>query len=214
MEMTKDVIRRYYGWSENPSIEECAEKAYNGDASRPITGIGKMSKECKDVYKGDIFDWISLRIKTQFPALNNDDYEDNNKAFDKWHHETCQGIISKSDVVLEYINPATLKKWGGRFSYGIAQKWLNMTMKNMLIAELEEAKLKHFERQLHVPIDSMIMRCATEFMIDIPKTVWSQWNDKIYTDFQIALRKAVVEKGYKSPIDWEFGAWATERDKL
>lgn len=139
---------------------------------------------------------------------------DENSDFNKWHSETCLAMISKTQKLLkdEVI-----------LSYGQAQKWLNMTLKNMLITGKWEEKFKGVKEFLHCPVDSFIINAAEDLGIAVPKKSgkpsenkpWSKWGldenenalanpSEEYIAFQDALRKAL---GKLSPINWEIAIW-------
>ncbi|MBQ8057548.1 MAG: hypothetical protein IJ275_04340 [Ruminococcus sp.] len=103
------------------------------------------------------------------------------------------------------------------FKYGMAQKWLNMTIKNLLLAEdmfngctgygniLKENRAK-----FHVPVDKNILNAAKSLGINkiLGKTYsiegWSNWEEPTYTEF-IRLLKDKLQK--TSMLDWEHSAW-------
>ena len=62
MKISREEVLRFYGWSENPTIWECAEKAYL-DLARPLKGIGNMNQEKKRVtrrvYMSYMCQWIA-----------------------------------------------------------------------------------------------------------------------------------------------------------
>lgn len=108
------------------------------------------------------------------------------EEYDKWHED-----LSK-EIKKAFVD-ATL-------SVGQIQKWINMTMKYLIILKQEpENDIKPF---LHVPIDSIILEKSGHANYFSPET-WSQISDRNkYMDFQNLLRKK-----HKVPIEWEFKAW-------
>lgn len=69
------------------------------------------------------------------------------ESFDKWHKKTCRKIIGCYDKV----NGSKII-----FTYGNAQKWLNMALKYLwLLGDLPN-DIK--EERLHAPIDSYILQ--------------------------------------------------------
>ena len=97
----KDLLR-YYGWSENPTIEECAEKAYI-DLARPLNGISKMPPEEKEEYKKIIYRLIEKQINELLSP-------ESSKSVDDWHNWVCAEIIKQSEhMVLNWIDAK--KKW-------------------------------------------------------------------------------------------------------
>lgn len=165
MEMTTEKLLRFYGWSKNPNIEECAKKAYH-DLNRTMNykkpndtkdEKSEFEKE-KDEYKQQIYKVIGEKITELFnkSKVKKEDFEN-------WHKETCRSIRKESNSynVIE------------EFHYGHAQKWLNMTIKNMLIAGVEVANAKQkigdLESFFHVPIDQFIMKVVSrDYEIKLP----------------------------------------------
>ena len=156
--------------------------------------------------------------------------------FNKWHEETCKDIRNKADKIVDgKIYLFTKKNKKGEdvkgkeaFFYGQAQKWLNMTLKNVLILSMlnDELKLidypiKSIVQYLHVPVDSLIMQgAAKELEIKVTSKPWSQWTKCEYVAFQDNIRKKFPPENrdleleikgipykYSCPIEWEFDAW-------
>jgi hypothetical protein len=92
------------------------------------------------------------------------------------------------------------------FSYGLAQKWLNITIKNMIVMEKWDSQLAKVKHYLHVPVDNYILDGARADFEDIvtSKKPWSKWNYEEYKIFQKALRKKL---NVTPPIVWEFDVW-------
>ena len=90
------------------------------------------------------------------------------KPFDAWHDALCNNLLKYYTLGSETNPPA--------FSYGNAQKWLNMTIKYLYIyralmdslsaissdsknyCDFYDAKFSSFEDDFHIPIDSFIMQ--------------------------------------------------------
>ncbi len=130
-------------------------------------------------------------------------------AFDKWHYDLCKKIISLA------------KDEGDLFStlptYGHCQKWVNMTLKNMLLMGIFGTdKLKPC---LHVPLDTYIFRAAKrDLKIVCPFGTWSgiplperyEPETNRYLIYQKSIKKAVFKKYGCCPIDWEGPEWIRE----
>lgn len=185
------LIEKLFGKS--PTIEVCAKKAYR-TLQRNLGGIGKMDEQEKRAWRSGveklidrcITDLLSQKLHTQ-------------KEFDTWHNETCEEIIKISRNVPEYI--------GRGFAYGLAQKWLNIAIKNMIVVEQWESQLDRIKQYLHVPVDNYIMgeAQANEGMIIPSNQPWSKWEYTEYITFQKALREKL---NGTPPIEWEFDVWA------
>ena len=87
---------------------------------------------------------------------------DTSQSYDLWHHELCERIC---EIYRDNSNKTSM-------SYGIAQKWVNMTMKNLMVvydvACLTDASnftfvekygplIEQYREQFHVPVDSYII---------------------------------------------------------
>lgn len=90
------------------------------------------------------------------------------KDFDKWHEELCDKIKEKFDSSL-------------KFTYGNAQKWVNMTLKYLYLIDSICSEicpdidyfhsLQNISAYLHVPVDSYII-----------EKVWEMEDDKTGSD--------------------------------
>lgn len=98
-----------------------------------------------------------------------------------WHKKICEEVLKKfpKDLKKEVKNPDIIKQRGKRvFSYGNAQKWVNMTLKNLYIISAillkyspvkweKEDKLKwkmlyNNAKHFHIPIDNYILQAVFE----------------------------------------------------
>lgn len=94
------------------------------------------------------------------------------------------------------------------FTVGLAQKWVNMTLKYMWILGVLDDE---YEDKLEVPIDSyMIKAIMDEFKINMKHIKWSSWNDfEEYSKLQDNLYELLLERGY-TRIGWENEYWIVE----
>lgn len=212
-ERTAKLYEELLSWlfGDERTIEVCAQKAYR-DIQRNLRGIGEMLENDKQLYRNDMCNLISSCI---------DELLRSKVSFDVWHKDTCDKICSMTKT---HNVPLV-----DEFTYGLAQKWLNMTLKNMLVMELYEEQLNQIKKDLHIPVDSYILEAASKYLeIDvIDKTgenlkpykegvskPWSKWNNyEEYLRFQHEVREAVTAKGYECPMDWEFSSWLEIKDK-
>lgn len=113
-------------------------------------------------------------------------------SYDRWHKAIC-------DELVEYFSTLDIG-----FTYGHAQKWVNMTMKYLYI--LDEANFSDVFDFLHIPIDSIIIDlAASERSVSKPKFVWSKIPDyDTYFSYQTKLRDSIKDT---SPMRWEMKAW-------
>ncbi len=120
--------------------------------------------------------------------------------FDLWHKETCRMIRQL------YLDE------GIDFSWGQAQKWLNMTIKYLYI--VGNCDFDGVFQFCHIPVDNYVFQIAEkELGIPIPKVPWSRWMDYDgqYMKYQKELRSRI--HGY-DPLRWEFKYWMKEARQL
>ncbi len=168
-------------------------------------------EECKRAFRKELSESIKAKIEVLLKMkLSSDD------DFDKWHKETCTLIRDKA---IAYSANGENEKLFKSFSYGLAQKWLNMTLKNMLVMGLwDMSVLKNY---MHIPVDSYIIEaacnhegeCLSEIFavkglrgVSKPKESWSKIDNYCdYLVFQKQVRNAVRDS--LIPVDWEGMAW-------
>lgn len=199
------------GDSMNDVLNKCANKAYM-DLCRTIR-FKTDDSNIKAKYKAKICDMLVQKYDVLCNAVNACSSEsEKQEIFDKEHKRICEEIIKTYSEISE-------------FTYGQAQKWLNMMLKYVLLIE-EDSALKSY---LHIPVDSYIMLTVGSDNLKlkhclklecVPKksgTVgkysesgskpWSKWNYEEYIAFQNCIREAISESSYSSPIEWENEAW-------
>ena len=204
--------------SEEHTVAICAMKAYR-DVQRNLRGISKMPEQDKKAWREDIEVLISGCIDNLLIQKSS-----GQEAFDTWHSKTCEEICEVSD---KHKVPKWVEWMENGYPYGLAQKILNMTIKNMIIMGRWDDQLDPIRSYLHIPVDSYIMEAAWEDLkVTIPcknggvgkysltgsksdTKPWSQWNTSEYVQFQKDVRHAV--KG--CPMDWEFKAWNKTKAK-
>ncbi len=145
----KELVKCYFN-TEKPDLCICIMKAYD-DLKRNLRGIGSMNPNKKSCYKDSTVNCI----KEHLCLLVN---VGSQGEFDKWHYSTCRCLMAIAD---EYGVNCCLGEKGAFFSYGIAQKWLNMTIKYLLITGLSK-DYNIIDKYLHVPIDSCIYKAYGE----------------------------------------------------
>lgn len=133
--------------------------------------------------------------------------------FDSWHEAKCKEIKNIMNEEKSKAGTPILKE-NGLFTYGLAQKWVNMTLKYLwLLGMLPEGLTK---KSLHVPIDSFILKKLQDENVDgisgsdgdtykYRGESWSQLDDySDYSDVQGEIER--IARGI-SPIEWEASAW-------
>lgn len=128
--------------------------------------------------------------------------------FDEWHEDTCSHLISLADDSGAFDDRG--------FTYGQAQKWVNMTMKYLFIMGIDN--MEKLIPYLHVPIDSFIIKQAakprgTEYGLGVkrPPMDWSKLSKDEYLDYQERLRTAIGST--TCPLYWENDAWMHQAEK-
>ena len=194
--------------SKDDILSKCANKAYM-DLCRTI-----KFKKSDDSDRAKCRTEICNMLVKEYYALKNavESADDKQTVFDNEHERICDKIRNTYKI--------------SKLTYGQAQKWLNMMLKYIFLIE-GDSILKSY---LHIPVDRYIMqavgsdnpelKCCLKLKC-IPKDngtlgkytestskVWSKWDDyKEYYDFQKAVRAAISEIGFNSPIEWENAAW-------
>ncbi len=181
--------------SDNEVRKVCAVRAYR-DMNRTLRfarkgkHTGFRDKVCDSIIK-----WCEELVKDK----SENDYNEN-------HLKACLEIVTTANQQ-GMLNTA--------FTYGQAQKWLNMTMKYLWLTGRAEGTF------LHIPIDKVIMqKLSKEFDIHFPRAKggkrglyseeytlpWSQWGDTDYTTVLKSIQDCEELKKF-SPIEWEHTAW-------
>lgn len=141
-------------------------------------------------------------------------------VYDKYFYQTCDNIISIFDGTTEHP--------GNSLCFGQAQKWVNMTMKNLYVyskskpeCELDLEPLLPF---MHVPIDNYILdivcgnkpkMCwidsgAVTYGLTRPETAWSLWDVAAYQAFRDELNRCICKNFQQiPPLRWELRHWST-----
>lgn len=176
------------GIDDNKKKELAVERAYR-DFCRTIRkgekgineGIGDLTERKKKTAQ-TIIDELS---KMELSKMDFDKYNE-------WHDKLCEQIIAN------------------KYTYGQAQKWVNMAMKYLIV--LGDADVIAKEKLLHIPLDSIIIDIALKNKLLTQKTLddnhftsWSGITDKKqYDAIQNEIRDNLKNQ---TPIIWEFQAW-------
>jgi len=208
----------------------CAYKAYD-DLKRTLHGVGAWNEESKKDYRTQRSFSIVTEISKLFDKviewkIKNKPYTEVQEVFqeefNKWHKDACAIIRDESNAFTAYTgNGDGQVKLDNAFAMngkkklikdGLAQKWLNMTLKNMMALGLSD-ELSAISHCLHVPIDSKIIIKASEKPLELKKpntTSWSSMEYKDYSIYQENLRRAICEyylSEFRCPLEWEFSVW-------
>lgn len=209
---------------EEDQIRLCAHRAY-ADLSRTIdyyrssswledhkkTDEAKSFIKLKQDFKAKVRDHLATSINKLFLCTSQ-------KDFDEWHECCCTKIEKEAQ------KPGLIKE-GKMFTYGQAQKWVNMTLKYMDISGFWDHKdqftgLRQF---LHIPVDSYILEASAGYDIFLPRAdgkenstysestskKWSNWTKDDYKAF-IGIGQ-VSDNSLKTKTsnlpDWEDENW-------
>ena len=111
--------------------------------------------------------------------------------------------IIEDVIVVGEKNQAVFKN-DKKFTVGLAQKWVNMTLKYLWILGVVDAES---ETELEVPIDSYILEALCELGLDVKHIKWSTWNNFAeYITIQEELKKIITNE-FQTRIAWENEAW-------
>lgn len=181
------------------------EGAYNTLFKKTIE-VGKLKqlKSASERARNDSAKFLFLQIQKLSALASN---------YKEWHKNTCDGLCKKySKVCLNENEPF--------FTYGNAQKWVNMTMKYLWLLDMLPNGLS--EAELHVPVDSFILEAlkGTQLFNTEGNKItgsgesyyyngeaWSAISEpKNYKKLQDGIRDIAKKEGI-SPIQWEGPAW-------
>lgn len=181
---------------------KCAHKAYL-DFNRTLRFNGGSDK------RRQFTTLVEQKIIDKIKAYNRQGDD-----FDTWHEIVCNEIIN---IANEEKKPLLKKP----FSYGQAQKWLNMTLKYLWLLDILD---NIDEEKLHVPVDNFILQAIKESVgIDEEKNTlksrittvttneqykfgkepWSNLGYYEYRDIQNQIKESIN----MTRIEWENMAW-------
>ena len=185
--------------------------------------IDKKTAACFIKAKGVFREMMVQKIKAGIVKLMNEKQD-----FDKWHKEMAGSRSFWSNAIKTAEKEADgINLFKEDPTVGQAQKWLNMSLKNMLVMGLWDKKLEKYIPQMHIAVDPYIMDAAAVQKgseiesgfypnvcgLGVPKTekLWSQITDydNEYLKFQNDIRKALCGSS-ASPAEWEWYAWIAQ----
>lgn len=182
------------------SITTISKRAYR-DLSRTLHGIGTHPN------KADLMEDTHASLHTFVTDLEK---VTNREEFDDLHDTWC---LKRMEVFNSFHHTQRGKKF--EFTYGQAQKWINMTLK--YLAVLNHPAVARVYGYLHVPIDSIVYAEAEHPSagITVPRppgnVSWSRLNCDQYRKYQQQLQTAIATHNADeiAPLDWEAQAWIT-----
>lgn len=218
---TDFLLYSYFGFDSseiiksNPNIQyKCAYRAYL-DLARTVKYVHASSeleksksndelgafKKARDERISDVCDNLAKSIESFTNGFDD---------FDSWHNNECDQIINMMNKPYE----GDKKLIKDEFTYGQAQKWINMTLKYLWLLDKLPQGLS--EESLHVPIDSFILENLQDKVDRISNNgdtykyqgkAWSAISDpEDYKKLQDIITEIAKEEG-KTPIKWEAYAW-------
>lgn len=170
-----------YGDLSNP-LNNAIKAAYR-DVCRTITGFSKnpnhdyILENAKKNIKESIEKLLCSEINTQ-------------TDFNKWHKKSSERLIKSFE--------------NQNFTYGQAQKWINMTLK--YLSMFDHKKVEKIYEYCHIPIDNYILETVRKKgMVSVEfKSAWSRINS--YSDY-LKFQEEFRENSKEIPLDKEFYMW-------
>lgn len=222
----------YFGITENDvksgkvdkkrAISICAGRAYL-DLSRTLkfsfstTELKDLKKENNEFYTSYLNAKEDFKTKIEKELTDRIHcFFDNNCDYREWHKNTVDEIIR-----IAKDKKVNSEKLFLEFYVGQAQKWVNMTLKNMMVMGLWDSEIDKIITCLDIPLDTYILSAAKKEKgekvfedmevegLGIPKEIalWSQINDyKQYVEYQNEIKKETENK----QIEWEADAWIAQ----
>lgn len=193
--------------------KKCARRAYL-DLARTVKyqySSSELDKAKKDSdkykYKEKRNNTISGICQELIDSIGN--YPGSNADFDSWHKNECRKI---QDTMNKVVKGEKLLKED--FTFGQAQKWVNMTLKYLWLLNMLPEGIS--AEDLQVPIDSFILEALKNDNSDISckdgtykyqGEAWSRLTTDNYDTIQKEIRKVAKKKENNTPIEWENAAW-------
>ncbi len=145
----------------------------------------------KDKLKQNEYDLKTAKDATKKIITNNiRTIPSNKEAYDKWFFDLCSAITNIG------------------YSFGQAQRWVNMTMKYLIVLDYEPIDQAIIEC-LHAPIDTDIVQKVIDENHWSDYLPWSSYDvlsEKKYRELQEIIHTKAEQEGV-STIAWEFDAW-------
>lgn len=182
-------------------ILKCIKKAYQ-DLKRKVPYLYSISQR-KDVEEGIWENFCNLK-KSFIQEVDNIIYDNlvDEKGLLLCNNIEPSEIIEKiCELNEKYSN---LFRLGQCITVGIAQKWVNMTLKYLWILGVYDDE---YENRLEIPMDRYILEEMKVQSDLIPDKGWSEYNDiKQYKEIQEEFYYICLKEGY-TRIGWENWKW-------
>lgn len=194
------------------TLSESKIKGSN-DSERVKAFIALKKKFSPAAAKGEP-DSVKLILKHIRTLLSDSNEGYSKLAFDNWHKGACTCLKNFAEDLME--NNVSLFR-DSFFPYGFTQKWINMTLKYMLIMGLWNDELSEKVRYFHVPIDAYIINEAKESFKDELSGYWqdTKWYESDDYDEYLCLQNLIRRRVLPlTPIEWEADAWIKQGNAL
>ena len=156
----EDCLIVFYFGRGKDNLSLCQRRAY-GDFQRTLHGIGKFPKAEEARNQADkALNEMFAKIRDA-PAMSQGE-------FDEWHRKSCESLAH------------IYRNYGfSSFSFGHAQKWLNMTFKYIYVMGKQRISgFDHLYDLCHVPLDSILIGALRkEDGFEFPSCPWSKLNN-------------------------------------
>lgn len=210
----KDVLRflnGHLGNNDAMAYIRCSDFAYR-DMCRTIRFHKKYDEDAE--IKWNLRRNVTALIKTQVEAWLQIPPKDQDE-FNGQHQKLCEKII----VIYQGITDQMEKDQS--LFFGQAQKWVNMTLKNLYVYSKSNETDMSFDEilpYLHIPLDNVIMDIASDkkkcyidpsdqkYGVSKPQTAWSRMDASEYQAYQKELKAKI---GAPIPLLWELTHWST-----
>lgn len=188
-----DFLKFAYFGDLNISIKVASNRAYR-DMCRTLK-FDVLPKDTKATIISELKEAVNVIFKEEIPIINEGNIT-SPEEFNLWHCKVC-GIIK--DLYEDYDI---------KFTYGQAQKWVNMTIKYLYI--LNDHTFDNVFDFLHIPVDNYIFKAVKEKLgINKPKNPWSKLDKTEYLKYQKDIRERIEKDSNIDvpPLLWEFKNW-------
>lgn len=181
-------------------IKESIKRAYSPSVQNTALKQGKYGPKklqaLKEICEPVMFEYF-VKI------VNNKELDE--QIFEKWEKNLADKIRS---IYLE--NEIAL------YTYGNAQKWINMAIKYMFSSDKTNPNDMLYQ-VCYLPIDRIIQdKAYKELGVKKLPVAWSKcddWNE--IQSYQKRIKKAIIEKtNYDSRLWWECNAWTVNIEQI
>lgn len=233
------LLYTYFGVTSDSNWENCVqaaimrayddttlEGAFNTQLSEKnfddLTNVKTAAQEAKKNSAGELFQAVEKL------------FGDQTEPFDAWHGNICEQIQSCFKAVVQAgKNGENISL----FTYGNAQKWVNMTMKYIYLMDAfvpgneYHDGIAKYASCFHIPVDSYIIdslwskgyrgfrpkesinpdydyKSASNYIV-----AWSKWDAAIYSQFRAMKHRDGNKSVAEISLPCENGMWIAQAEK-